>query len=68
VLRALDLLPVLDQLLPEPPPSPMAALKLAGRERRRAAPQTRRDASPRSVNQNSPPSPGAWTPPDEPED
>jgi transcriptional regulator with XRE-family HTH domain len=37
VLRALGLLEALDQLLPEPVPSPIEQLKLRGRERRRAS-------------------------------
>lgn len=36
VLRVLDLLEPLDRLIPEPPPSPMQRLQLAGRERQRA--------------------------------
>lgn len=36
VLRALELLESLERLVPEPPPSPLQRLKLAGRERRRA--------------------------------
>ncbi len=35
-LRALDLLELLDRLVPEPPPSPIELLKLQGKERRRA--------------------------------
>ncbi len=36
VLRVLGMLDALDRLVPEPVPSPMERLKLAGRERRRA--------------------------------
>jgi transcriptional regulator with XRE-family HTH domain len=36
VLRVLGLLESLDHLVPEPAPSPLERLKLAGRERRRA--------------------------------
>lgn len=36
IFRALDLLPVLDQLLPEPGPGPMELLKLSGKARQRA--------------------------------
>jgi transcriptional regulator with XRE-family HTH domain len=35
-LRVLDLLETLDRLLPEPTPSPLERLQMAGRERRRA--------------------------------
>jgi len=37
VLRELDLLEPLDRLIPEPGPSPLAELRLRGRQRRRAA-------------------------------
>jgi transcriptional regulator with XRE-family HTH domain len=37
VLRALDVLDALDRLIPEPAPSPVQALKLQGRQRRRAS-------------------------------
>ena len=37
VLRALDGLDALDQLVPEPAPSPIEALKLQGRQRQRAS-------------------------------
>jgi transcriptional regulator with XRE-family HTH domain len=37
VLRELELLDALDRLIPQPVPSPLAALKLRGRQRRRAA-------------------------------
>lgn len=37
VCRGLDLMERFDQLVPEPVPSPMAQLKLAGRKRRRAS-------------------------------
>jgi transcriptional regulator with XRE-family HTH domain len=37
VLRALDLLDVLDRLIPEQAPSPVEELKLRGRQRRRAS-------------------------------
>jgi transcriptional regulator with XRE-family HTH domain len=37
VLRALDLLAALDQLVPEPAPSPIELLELRGRARRRAS-------------------------------
>lgn len=37
VCRALGLIERLDMLIPEPRPSPMAQLKLKGRERRRAS-------------------------------
>ncbi|MEW6583172.1 MAG: transcriptional regulator [Actinomycetota bacterium] len=37
VLRALDLLEGLDRLVPEPAPSPIQQLRLAGRRRRRAS-------------------------------
>ena len=36
LFRALDLLPVLDQLLPDPGPRPMELLKLSGKTRQRA--------------------------------
>jgi transcriptional regulator with XRE-family HTH domain len=39
VLRALELLDVLEQLVPEPVPSPIELLKLHGKERRRASGQ-----------------------------
>jgi transcriptional regulator with XRE-family HTH domain len=53
VLRALGLLEGLDAALPEPTPSPIEALKLRGRERRRAA-------SPRSEPEEAPPAPWRW--------
>jgi transcriptional regulator with XRE-family HTH domain len=37
ILRALDLMDALDRLVPEPAPSPVQQLKLAGRRRRRAS-------------------------------
>jgi transcriptional regulator with XRE-family HTH domain len=37
VLRELELLDALDRLIPAPVPSPLAELKLRGRQRRRAA-------------------------------
>lgn len=37
VLRALDLLDVLDRLIPEPAPSPIELVKLEGRRRQRAS-------------------------------
>ena len=45
ILRALDLLPVLEQLLPDPGPRPMELLKLRGKQRQRA-PGRRRKVSP----------------------
>jgi len=53
VLRALALLEGLDAALPEPTPSPIEALKLRGRERRRAA-------SPRSSPEETSPAPWRW--------
>lgn len=53
VLRALGLLEGLDGSLPEPTPSPIEALKLRGRERRRAA-------RPRSAPEAGPPGPWRW--------
>jgi putative transcriptional regulator len=44
VLRALDLLDALDQLLPEPVPSPIELLKLHGKQRRRASGERQRSA------------------------
>jgi transcriptional regulator with XRE-family HTH domain len=37
ILRALDLLDGIDQLVSEPPPSPLEQLKLKGRQRQRAS-------------------------------
>jgi len=49
-LRVLDLLESLERLLPEPTPSPLERLKLAGRERQRAgqrkAEESDREATP----------------------
>jgi transcriptional regulator with XRE-family HTH domain len=39
VLRVLDLIDALDRLIPEPTPSPLERLKVAGRERKRARPR-----------------------------
>jgi transcriptional regulator with XRE-family HTH domain len=44
VLRALGLLDTLDQLLPEPVPSPMELLKLHGKSRRRASGERHKSA------------------------
>ncbi len=46
VLRGLELLDALDQLVPEPTPSPIELLKLHGRRRQRAS-GTRRKSAPR---------------------
>jgi transcriptional regulator with XRE-family HTH domain len=46
VLRALGLLETLDQLVPEPAPSPIELLKLQGKKRRRAS-GARRKRAPR---------------------
>ena len=53
VLRALGLLEGLDGALPEPTMSPIEALKLRGRERRRAA-------SPRADPEETPSAPWRW--------
>lgn len=53
VLRALDLLEGLEDALPEPTPSPIEALKLRGRQRRRAA-------SPRTAPEETPSAPWRW--------
>jgi transcriptional regulator with XRE-family HTH domain len=50
VLRALGLLDALDQLVPEPAPSPLERLKLQGKERRRAA-GSRAAGAPAAVKQ-----------------
>lgn len=42
VLRALELMAELDQLVPPPALSPMALLRTQGRQRRRASPKRRR--------------------------
>ena len=63
VLRALDMLSSLDRLLPEPPPSPIAALELAGRQRRRSSGQAPAAGEGRAAS----PSPGAWSFPIDPE-
>jgi putative transcriptional regulator len=44
VLRALDLLDALDQLIPQPVPSPIELLKLHGKQRRRASGKRLRSA------------------------
>jgi transcriptional regulator with XRE-family HTH domain len=44
VLRALGLLDALDQLVPEPAPSPIELLKLRGKSRQRASGERRRRA------------------------
>ncbi|MEZ5522105.1 MAG: helix-turn-helix transcriptional regulator [Dokdonella sp.] len=45
ILRALELLPGLDALIPAPAPSPLDQLKLQGRQRQRAS-STRESANP----------------------
>lgn len=45
ILRALELLPGLDELIPAPAPSPLDQLKLQGRQRQRAS-STRESANP----------------------
>lgn len=44
VFRALDLLPALEQVLPDPGPRPMELLKLAGKRRQRAPGRRRKQA------------------------
>jgi putative transcriptional regulator len=58
VLRALELLESLDQLLPEPVPSPIELLRLHGRERRRAS-GSRRGRRPRTGGGGQSPPAGA---------
>ncbi len=53
VLRALNLLEGLEDALPEPTPSPIEALKLRGRQRRRAA-------SPGTTPEEPPSAPWRW--------
>jgi len=43
ILRALDLLDNVDLLIPEPVPSPLQQLKLRGKERKRASPDSSSD-------------------------
>ena len=50
VLRALDLLEGLDQLLPAPGPRPLDLLKLQGKQRQRA-PSSRQQAAPEAANE-----------------
>ncbi len=54
VLRVLGLLEALDRLIPEPAPSPIERLKLAGRERQRARRSSSEPAEP------SEPAPWTW--------
>lgn len=53
VLRGLGLTEVLDQLVPEPPPSPVQLLQLHGRTRRRASGRKRKQTHSASET-------GAW--------
>jgi transcriptional regulator with XRE-family HTH domain len=55
VLRELDLLDALDRLIPAPVPSPLAELKLRGRQRRRAA-----GAHLRTEGETGEPQPWRW--------
>jgi len=52
VLRALDLLDVLDALIPEPGPRPLELLRLKGKQRQRA---------PARGRSGEKPDPGPWT-------
>lgn len=56
VLRALDLLANLEQLLPAPAPSPMQQLKLQGKLRRRAS-----SVAPAQPHDPGAPGPKPWT-------
>lgn len=58
VLRAVERLEALDGLLPELPPSPIAQLKLRGKERRRAS-RPRRQAP--GTPPPGPAAPSSWT-------
>jgi DNA-binding XRE family transcriptional regulator len=59
VLRVLKLIEGFNALLPELPPSPMALLKLKGKERRRVAHPRRLATSPSTSSPSSPSSPAS---------